>query len=330
MGDATAGSAALAEQVRAGDRRAVARALTLLERGAAEGRTVADLLFGSSGRAVTVGITGPPGVGKSTLVDAVTASLRSRQATVAVLAVDPSSPWSHGALLGDRIRMRRHATDPGVFIRSVSSRGRLGGLADVALSSVRLLDAAGFDVVIVETVGIGQAEIDIARLADCVVLVTMPGAGDQIQAAKSGVMEVADVLVVNRADDRRAYNTVSELQGVLQLRRGAGAPPVLATTATTGAGADELVDVIDRWTRDRVASGELESRRVEALVAETRALVTSLAADRVLGGLDAPLPGPLRQALADRRRSPGQAARQLLSERFTALRCHPTPMEDDR
>lgn len=316
-------TSSLGEGVLAGDPRAIARTLTLLENGGAAGRQLADRLFPHSGRAIVVGITGPPGAGKSTLVNALVGSLRRRrQASVAVIAVDPSSPWSRGALLGDRIRMRDHYTDSGVFIRSLSSRGRLGGLADVALPAVRVLDAAGFDVVVVETVGIGQAEVDIARLADCVVFVTVPGTGDGIQAAKSGVLEVADLFVVNRADDPASTTALQELESMLHLRRGAATPPVLRTIATTGAGTEELLAAVDEWIVDRLGSGELAARRTESLVAEARGLITTRAGATVLGAFDAPLPEPLRQALAQRRTSPDQVAELLLAERLPAAGPH--------
>ncbi len=315
----------LVERVRAGDPRAIGRALSLLEKGDDAGRRVANRVFPASGRAVVIGVTGPPGAGKSTLVNAMIGSLRRRRARVGVIAIDPSRSWSHGALLGDRIRMREHYTDAGVFIRSMASRGRLGGLADVALPAVRVLDAAGFDVVIVETVGIGQAEVDVARLADCVILVTVPRAGDSVQAAKSGVLEVADLFVVNRADDPASATAVQELKGALHLRRGEAAPSVLRTTATTGAGADELVAAVDAWIADRLRSGELAARRTEALVVEACGLITARAGAAVLGAVDARLPSEARRDLAERRRSPDEVAEGLLAERLPAA----MPLEDD-
>jgi len=209
-------TAAVVDRVRSGDARATARLITLIEREDPERLSVLKALHAYAGRAHVVGITGPPGAGKSTLTDKMVGELRSRARRVAVLAVDPSSPFTGGAILGDRIRMQRHATDEGVFIRSLATRGHLGGLSRAVSESARLLDAAGYDDIIIETVGVGQSEVDIVRIADTVVLVSVPGLGDDIQAIKAGVMEIGDVFCVNKADRDGAERVVREIKVMLE------------------------------------------------------------------------------------------------------------------
>src|SRR5919107_898880 len=216
MADA-AGQASLAERLIAGDKRALARAITLIESDDPAGGELVREVYPRTGRARIVGFTGPPGVGKSTLIGALTAELRKADRQVAVLSIDPSSPFTRGALLGDRIRLSDHFFDPGVFIRSMASRGALGGLSEATLQAALLMDAAGKDDVFLETVGVGQAEVDIIDHADTVVLVLMPGSGDSIQALKAGVMEIPDVIVVNKADHPLADTMVREIRGVLSL-----------------------------------------------------------------------------------------------------------------
>jgi LAO/AO transport system kinase len=227
--------AALVEAVRSGDRQALARAITLIERGEPLDE------FGR-GPVVVVGITGPPGAGKSTLITVLIEKIREKGETVAVLAVDPSSPLTGGAILGDRIRMQTHIDDDGVFVRSMATRGRLGGLADASSEAIRLMSVAGFDRLIVETVGVGQSEVEIMDLADPVVLVVGPSWGDQIQADKAGVVEIADLFVVNKGDRSGASDVKRALTEVAEAR---GAE-VLVTTATTGDGVDELLAAIER------------------------------------------------------------------------------------
>ena len=227
--------AALVEAVRSGDRQALARAITLIERGEPLGE------FGR-GPVAVVGVTGPPGAGKSTLITVLIEKIREKGETVAVLAVDPSSPLTGGAILGDRIRMQIHIDDDGVFVRSMATRGRLGGLADASSEAIRLMSVAGFDRLIVETVGVGQSEVEIMDLADPVVLVVGPSWGDQIQADKAGVVEIADLFVVNKGDRSGASDVKRALTEVAKAR---GAE-VLVTTATTGDGVDELLAVIER------------------------------------------------------------------------------------
>src|SRR5438874_5874257 len=225
----------LAERLLQGDKRALARAISLVENDDPEGWALVREVYPQTGAASVIGFTGPPGVGKSTLIGALVKSERERDKTVAVLSIDPSSPFTQGALLGDRIRLSDHFLDPGVFIRSMASRGALGGLSEAALQAALLMDASGRDVVLLETVGVGQAEVDIIDHADTVVLVLMPGSGDSIQALKAGVMEIPDVIVVNKADHPLTDTMVREIKGVLALgpREGWGVP-VIRTEAVRG------------------------------------------------------------------------------------------------
>lgn len=252
----------LVERLRAGDPRALPRLISLLERGSDQGQRALSALYPQTGRAQIIGITGPPGAGKSTLVNALIGSFRATGRRVAVLAIDPSSPYSGGAVLGDRIRMMERHADDGVFIRSMASRGRLGGLAAAASDVVHLLDAAGFDVILLETVGAGQDGVDIARLARTVVVLQVPGLGDGVQAIKAGMLEVGDILVVNKADLPGAKEVGRLLrQSVMPLTPG-DAPeiPVLYTAASTAEGIDELRDAIDAHGQIVLAAGEAEAR----------------------------------------------------------------------
>ncbi len=267
----------LAAAVAAGERRAVARALTWVEDRHPGWDTLLALLFPRTGRAAVVGVTGAPGAGKSSLTDAFITRLRGDGRSVAVVAVDPSSPFTGGAILGDRIRMQRHTGDPGVFIRSMSNRGHLGGLAATTPRAVAVLDAAGFDVIFVETVGVGQAEVEVASATDLVVVVVTPGWGDSVQANKAGVLEVGDVYVVNKADRPGVDAAVADLEEMLAL--GAIRRPVVTTSALDGTGVDEALGaVLERWEA-AAADGALEARRRRNLRAEVRrALHESLVA----------------------------------------------------
>jgi LAO/AO transport system kinase len=265
----------LVDRARRGEQRAVARLISLVESGGPELAEVAAALAPHAGRAHVVGITGPPGVGKSTCTSAVVGALRAAGRRVGVLAVDPSSPFSGGALLGDRVRMGEHATDDGVFIRSMATRGHLGGLAWSTPQALRVLDAAGCDVVLIETVGVGQSEIEVVALADTTVVLLAPGMGDGVQAVKAGILEVADVFVVNKADRDGAAQTVRDLRRMISL----GEPPehgwrkpVLRTVAARGEGVDELVAALDDHRAWLDASGERERRRLARAEAEIRAL----------------------------------------------------------
>jgi LAO/AO transport system kinase len=242
--------APLADRVRSGDPRALARALSLVEDGRPEGSSLIAALYPGTGNAWSIGVTGPPGAGKSTLVDHLARVLRARGATVGILAVDPTSAFTGGAILGDRVRMQSHAADPGVFIRSMATRGHLGGLARATADAALVLDAAGRDYVIIETVGVGQDEIDIVRLADVSVVTLVPGAGDEVQALKAGIMEIADIFVVNKADRDGADRMVSSIEAMLALQAvpaGGWVTPVLKTEATRGVGVAELLDALDRF-----------------------------------------------------------------------------------
>jgi LAO/AO transport system kinase len=253
----------LVERLRGGDGRAVARLISLVEDGAREQlREVAEALNPSSGKAQVIGLTGAPGVGKSTLADALVGAYRGAGHTVGVLAVDPTSPFTGGALLGDRVRMQRHALDEGVYIRSMATRGHLGGLAWATPQAVRVLDAAGCEVILVETVGVGQAEVEVAGLADTTLVVLAPGFGDAVQVAKAGILEVADLFVVNKADKDGAGNVARDLRQMLHLgAERQWSVPVLLTVAERGEGIDGLVDGIASHRAHLEGGGELERRR---------------------------------------------------------------------
>ena len=253
----------LSERVLEGDPRAIARAISLIEDEAPQAAALVRALFLHTGGAYLVGITGPPGAGKSTLVDRLTAQLRQSGETVGVVAVDPTSPYTGGAILGDRVRMQVHAGDAGVFIRSMATRGHLGGLARSTHEAAQVLDAAGYDWVIIETVGVGQDEVEIVRTADMSIVTLVPGAGDEVQAMKAGIMEIADVFVVNKADREGADRLVASIEAMLALETFAPdqwRPPVVRTQATTGAGVPELAAAIDAF-RARAASERMSRRR---------------------------------------------------------------------
>jgi LAO/AO transport system kinase len=245
-----------------GDKRALSRILSFVENGHAEGRQAMKTLFGHTGRAHIVGITGPAGSGKSTLVGALAREYRTRDHTVAIVAVDPSSPFSRGAILGDRIRMQDLTSDPGVFIRSMATRGALGGLGPATNDLVTVMDAAHNDVIIVETVGAGQDEVEVADTAHSTIVISVPGAGDEVQALKAGILEIADILVVNKADQPRAETTIHQLHAFLNLSRDEGwYVPILKTVATKGEGIAELAEAIDAHRTFLEASGRLEAAR---------------------------------------------------------------------
>jgi LAO/AO transport system kinase len=253
----------LAEGVRRGDVRALARAISIVENGEAQARALLAALFPHAGRSLVVGVTGPPGSGKSTLVDRLTARLRRDGKTVAIVAVDPSSPFTGGAILGDRIRMQGHAADEGVFIRSMATRGHLGGLAAATGEVLTVLSASGKDVILVETVGVGQDEVEIVGSADVSVVVLVPGLGDEVQALKAGIMEIADVFVVNKADRDGVDRVVAEIESMLSLATREGQPPpaIVRTVATEDRGIDELWAAVEAFRARSAGDGLLAQRR---------------------------------------------------------------------
>jgi len=266
---------ALAARVLGGDPRAVSRAISLIEEGVPEGARLVSELFSHTGRAWVVGVTGPPGVGKSTLVDRVAKVFRTGGRRVGIVAIDPTSPFSGGAVLGDRVRMQTHAGDDGVFIRSMATRGRLGGLAQATREATLILDAAGHDVVFLETVGVGQAEVDITYAADIAVVMVAPGFGDDVQAIKAGILEIADVFVVNKADHSGAEGTVAQLEAMLSLDEPSHErwrPPIVKTQATTGDGVNDFVGALDRF-REYAGDDLRYQRRYRLEVSELRRLL---------------------------------------------------------
>jgi LAO/AO transport system kinase len=310
----TAASEPLAERLVGGDKRALARAISLVENREPEGDRLVAELFPRTGRARIVGLTGPPGVGKSTLIGALTGEFRKAGREVGVLSIDPSSPFTKGAVLGDRIRLADHFLDPGVFIRSMASRGALGGLAEAALQAALLMDASGKDDVLLETVGVGQGEIDVVDHADTIVLALMPGSGDSIQALKAGVMEIPDVIVVNKCDHPLAETMVREVRAVLSLGPDASwRVPVVKTEAARGEGVAKLAETIDAHRRHITDEGTLGERRARNLRAE----VLGIAAARLRRRLEERAESdPEWEALLDnvvrRETDPATAARKLL------------------
>jgi LAO/AO transport system kinase len=268
----------LGEAVRAGDRRAVARAITLVENSDPLAYELVRDLYPHTGQAYTVGITGPPGVGKSSLISALVRHLRAQERTVGVVSVDPSSPFTKGALLGDRIRLSDHFLDPGVFIRSMGTRGHLGGLAEATLQAVLLLDAAGKELIFLETVGTGQSEVEVIGVADTVLLVLMPGSGDSIQALKAGIMEIPDVIAINKADHPAAKTMLNEVRSILSLDKDrAWKPPIVLTEATTADKVPELWEKIEAHRAFLEDEGLLAERRRKNLAGEVFAVASARA-----------------------------------------------------
>jgi LAO/AO transport system kinase len=304
----------LAERLVAGDKRALARAISLVENRDPEGDKLVAELYPRTGEARIVGLTGPPGVGKSTLIGAICAKLRKADREIGVLSIDPSSPFTQGAVLGDRIRLSEHFLDPGIFIRSMATRGSLGGLAEASLQAALLMDASGKDDVLLETVGVGQGEIDIVDHADTVVLALMPGSGDSIQALKAGVMEIPDVIVVNKCEHPLADTMIREVKAVLALGPSRSwRVPVVRTEASKGQGIDQLVETIDAHGNHIREEGTLSERRARNLRAE----VLGIAAARMRRELETraasdPEWAGLLDRVVRREIDPASAARELL------------------
>ena len=297
-----------------GDRRALARAISLVEDDDPDGWALVREIYPRTGKAAIVGFTGPPGVGKSTLVGALTKFERQRSRTVAVLSIDPSSPFTHGALLGDRIRLADHFLDPGVFIRSMASRGALGGLAEAALQAALLMDAAGRDVILLETVGVGQGEVDVIDHADTVVLVLMPGSGDSIQALKAGVMEIPDVIVVNKADHPLADTMVREIKGVLALGPRTGwQVPIVRTEAARDGGIEGLAEKLAEHRSYIHAEGSLTARRRRNLLNEVLGIAAFRMRRELEGAVqDDPEVRVLLDRVVSRELDPASAAAAIL------------------
>ena len=268
----------LAEGVRTGDKRALARAISLVENADPLAYDLVRDLYPETGRAYAIGVTGPPGVGKSSLISALVGHIREQQRTIGVISVDPSSPFSHGALLGDRIRLSDHFLDPGVFIRSMGTRGHLGGLAEATLQALLVLDASGKELVFLETVGAGQSEVEVIGIADTVVLVLMPGSGDSVQALKAGIMEIPDVIAVNKMDHPAAKTMLNEVRSILSLDRDRSwRPPIVLTDATRGENVPELWAKIEEHRAHLESDGRLEERRRKNLASEVFAVASGRA-----------------------------------------------------
>jgi LAO/AO transport system kinase len=255
----------LAQEVIKGDHRAIARAISLVENNRSTAQEMMKKIFSHTGESIIIGITGAPGSGKSTLVDQMLGFLRKKGKKIGIVAVDPSSPFSGGAILGDRIRMMQHSVDPEIFIRSMATRGHLGGVAKATGEAIAVLEAAGKNIILVETVGVGQDEVEVVKLADIILVVLIPGTGDEIQVFKAGIMEIADIFVLNKADSPHAERTEKQLKAMLDLGLGGKAPPsVINTVATEGKGVDKLIDGIDKLVTDR--DQELRDSRKKRLI----------------------------------------------------------------
>jgi len=308
----------LAAGVRSGDRRALARAITLVENSDPLAYEVVRDLYPETGRAYAVGVTGPPGVGKSTLISALVRHVREQDRSVGVITVDPSSPFSHGALLGDRIRLADHFLDPEVFIRSMGSRGHLGGLAEATLQALLLLDAGGKELVFLETVGTGQGEVEVIGIADTVVLALMPGSGDSIQALKAGIMEIPDVIAINKMDHPAAKTMLNEVRSVLSLDlERAWKPPIVLTDASRGENVPELWEQVDQHRAWLESEGVLEQRRRENLAREVFAVASARAKQHLERAVaDDPELRRLLEQVQRRELDPLTAVREILDEVF--------------
>jgi LAO/AO transport system kinase len=304
------------EQVRAGDVRALSRAITAIENHDRDAEEMLRQLFPSTGQAYLIGVTGSPGTGKSSLVDRLAAHYRKQGLSVGIIAVDPTSPFSGGAILGDRIRMQGHAGDNGIFIRSMATRGFLGGLARTTADVALLLDAAGKQIVLIETVGVGQDEVDIVRLADCTIVVLMPGLGDEVQAIKAGIMEIGDVFVINKADREGAERFEQQLLAMLHLAplRDAWSPPVQRTVATEDKGVSELVDKVNAFRAHMEKSGLRRARKVGRWKQRLLELLQDRLMERVVGeGLGEAALESLADEVAARKKDPYSVVSEILT-----------------
>jgi LAO/AO transport system kinase len=307
----------LVSGVRAGDRRALARAISLVEDGDRVAYPLVRELYPDTGRAAIVGVTGPPGVGKSSLIGELVRVVRQREQTAGVVSVDPSSPFSHGALLGDRIRLAEHFLDPGVFIRSMGTRGHLGGLAEATLQAVLLLDAAGKDIVFVETVGAGQSEVEVTGIADTVLLVLMPGSGDSVQALKAGIMEIPDVIAINKLDHPGAKTMLNDVRSIVALAGPEQRPKIILTEALHGEGVSDLWAALEGHRAALEADGRLDERRRRNLAAEVFALASGRAGAHLRAAVahDVELQRVLT-SVQQRELDPLSAVREILEEVF--------------
>jgi len=304
-----------AMQVRAGDTRAISRAITAIENSDARAEDLLRELFPFTGRAYLIGITGAPGTGKSTLVDKLAAHYRGQGKTVGIIAVDPTSPYTGGAVLGDRIRMQGHATDSGIFIRSMATRGFFGGLARATADAALVLDSAGKQIVLIETVGVGQDEIDVVRLAECTLVLVVPGLGDDVQNMKAGLMEVADIFVLNKAEREGADRLEQQLHAMLELapHDAAWKPPVVRTTATEGKGVGALAEAIGKFREHREHSGEQRAKNLEYWKQRLVLLLETQLLTRALGNDGQRALESLASEVAERKKNPYTAVRELLS-----------------
>ncbi len=305
----------LVDSARQGDRLSLARVISKVESGGTAAVEVSKIVYPLAGNGYTVGITGAPGAGKSTLTDRLISKARER-GLVGVVAIDPTSPFSGGAILGDRVRMGGHSTDPGVYIRSMATRGHLGGLAVAVPEAIRVLDASGFDCVIVETVGVGQVEVEVAGMADTTCVVVNPGWGDAVQAAKAGLMEVADIFVVNKADRPGTRETVRDLELMLDMgtTEKSWRPPIVQTVAANGDGVDQLWEQIEKHRDHLSASGELETRRLQRIEDELVSMMSRTLASKMKNLLDSGELSGIKKRLQGREIDPYQAAEELYKE----------------
>jgi LAO/AO transport system kinase len=303
--------------IRGGDRLALARAISLVENGDPVSYPLVRALYGDTGRSAVIGVTGPPGVGKSSLIGALVAHLRARGSTVGVVSVDPSSPFSRGALLGDRIRLADHFTDPGVYIRSMGSRGHLGGLAESTLQTVLLLDAFGKDVIFVETVGAGQSDVEVTGIADTVLLVLMPGSGDSVQALKAGIMEIPDVIAINKMDHPAAKTMLNEVRSIVRLAPEGQRPPIVLTEALRGENVAELWEKLEEHRADLERDGTLEERRRRNLAGEVFAAASSRMKSHLVSAVrNDPELERLLDAVEKRELDPLTAVREIMESVF--------------